>query len=29
MTLTVPGMQMFAWVCEPLPVLPPADPPSS
>ncbi len=28
MTLTVPGMQMFAWVCEPLPMLPPSDPPT-
>jgi hypothetical protein len=29
MTLTLPGMQMFAWVCEPLPALPPRDPPNA
>src|ERR1017187_1295467 len=26
-TLTVPGMQIVAWICDPLPVLPPADAP--
>lgn len=28
-TLTVPGMQSVAWICDPFPVLPPADPPAS
>jgi hypothetical protein len=27
-TLTVPGMQSIAWVCEPMPLLPPENPPS-
>ena len=26
-TLNIPGMQSFAWICQPMPVLPPADPP--
>jgi len=28
-TLTVPGMQTVAWICDPFPVLPPADAPAS
>lgn len=28
-TLTVPGMQSAAWICDPLPLLPPADPPAA
>jgi hypothetical protein len=28
-TLKVDGMQSVAWICDPLPVLPPADPPAS
>lgn len=27
-TLTVSGMQSVAWICDPLPLLPPADPPA-
>lgn len=27
LTLTIPGMQSFAWVCEPMPLLPPFDSP--
>lgn len=27
-TLTIPGMQSVAWICDPLPVLPPADVPA-
>lgn len=27
-TLTVPGMQLIAWICQSLPALPPLDPPS-
>jgi len=26
-TLTIPGMQSFAWICQPMPLLPPSDPP--
>jgi hypothetical protein len=28
MTLTVPGIQSFAWICEPMPLLPPSGPPT-
>ena len=27
-TLNIPGMQSFAWICQPMPVLPPADSPN-
>lgn len=29
MTLAIPGMQSFAWICEPLPLLPPLDAPQA